>query len=563
MVLNMKDRIFRLAIFIYVLVMVGSCASYPDDPRSPQSQNDEYTIEEDGFLVVTAEYGILANDDPGEGSDAIIETIGEQSTEQDGVVVLAEDGSFTYEPKGDFNGADQLAYTIKNEKGKATGGVIYFDVTSVNDPPLARNDTYGPLSEPVSLPLLENDEDPDGDEIKLVAVGTPDNGTVTDNGDGTVLYTPPPGHDGDARFSYTIADATGLEAEGWVTVEVIDSDNTIVMQPDLITVTEDTTGVVDAGVLINNDRDRYGTELTLIGVGGAENGIVELNDARVTYIPDPDFFGEDRFTYTVESEQGYTGSSTATVNVIAVNDPPTISPIEDQIVQAGNLTNPIVFTIEDLDNPFAEISVTSMVSGVNPPGLVSVEDIRFSGSNATRTIQIPTRPDLTGTATIAVVVSDGELTSIESFRLTVIASLTAPTAFFRYYNPAGSDHYYTINRSELGGGNGYSYEGVEGYVYRTQVAGTVPLHRYYNTAIRDHFYTIDRNDEGVAVYGFAYDRVACYVYPSRVVGTVPLYRYFSAGGKDHFYTTDWNELGPGNSVYAFEREECYVRNAPL
>ena len=101
-----NDRIFNITIALLSLLVLMACASYPNDPRSPQSGQDTYTVEEDGFLSVPLENGILINDKPREGARIFLRTTGEQETEAGGLMVLAEDGSFTYEPAEDFFGND-------------------------------------------------------------------------------------------------------------------------------------------------------------------------------------------------------------------------------------------------------------------------------------------------------------------------------------------------------------------------------------------------------------------------------------------------------------------------
>lgn len=67
----------------------------------------------------------------------------------------------------------------------------------------------------------------------------------------------------------------------------------------------------------------------------------------------------------------------------------------------------------------------------------------------------------------------------------------------------------------------------------------VPLHEYYSSSGIDHFYTITRNDLGLSYFGYAYESIYGYVYPTQVPGTLPFYRLlYGAPYYDHFYTTD-------------------------
>jgi hypothetical protein len=129
----------------------------------------------------------------------------------------------------------------------------------------------------------------------------------------------------------------------------------------------------------------------------------------------------------------------------------------------------------------------------------------------------------------------------------------------RYWNPSIADHFYTTNWNELGWGKyGWGYEGVQCYVFATQVPGSVPLYRYWNPGIGDHFYTTNWSELGGGAYGWGYEGIQCYVFPQQGQGRNALYRYWNAAAGDHFYTTNWGELGWGNYGWAFEGVQCYV-----
>ena len=79
-------------------------------------------------------------------------------------------------------------------------------------------------------------------------------------------------------------------------------------------------------VMAEHSRDRsavvakHADELQMDPARGA----VQLNtDGSFTYTPDPDLAGPDQFTYSARDAAGSTTSATVTINVAAVNDPPT------------------------------------------------------------------------------------------------------------------------------------------------------------------------------------------------------------------------------------------------
>jgi hypothetical protein len=67
-------------------------------------------------------------------------------------------------------------------------------------------------ADPVTLDLLDDDTDQDGDPLSLVDLDQPNSGTVTDNGDGTVSYQPDESFSLYDSFFYAVADGAGGES---------------------------------------------------------------------------------------------------------------------------------------------------------------------------------------------------------------------------------------------------------------------------------------------------------------------------------------------------------------
>ena len=85
--------------------------------------------------------------------------------------------------------------------------VVNVIVNAGNDPPVAIDDNATTQEDTaVVIDVLSNDSDPDGSPIGVIAVTQGSNGTVTNNGDGTVTYNPNPGFSGTDSFTYTISD---------------------------------------------------------------------------------------------------------------------------------------------------------------------------------------------------------------------------------------------------------------------------------------------------------------------------------------------------------------------
>jgi ELWxxDGT repeat protein len=89
-----------------------------------------------------------------------------------------------------------------------------------SNPPLALDDeTETWMNRAVTIDVLANDSDPDGDPLTLISVTAPGNGTAVIAGE-EIVYTPAPLYVGLDTFDYTIADPAGETSSATVTVTV-------------------------------------------------------------------------------------------------------------------------------------------------------------------------------------------------------------------------------------------------------------------------------------------------------------------------------------------------------
>lgn len=99
---------------------------------------------------------------------------------------------------------------------------LYSD--QINLTPQANDDVAGTsMDVSVAISVLSNDTDGNGDPLVIDSFSQPINGLVTDNGDGTLTYSPNQGFLGDDLFSYTITDGRGGFDSAAVSVSVADS----------------------------------------------------------------------------------------------------------------------------------------------------------------------------------------------------------------------------------------------------------------------------------------------------------------------------------------------------
>ena len=143
---------------------------------------------------------------------------------------------------------------------------------------------------PVTIKVLANASDPDGDQLEVVDVTQGANGEVALNDDGTVTYTPTEGFDGTDSFTYTIDDDHGGQATGTVSVTVLPNAGVVVDGTLYIAQNHFPQGVI-AALGVNDKGQIAGSLLT---EKGRENPVFIDADGSLTPIelPVPTFSGQ-------------------------------------------------------------------------------------------------------------------------------------------------------------------------------------------------------------------------------------------------------------------------------
>jgi VCBS repeat-containing protein len=105
---------------------------------APAATNDAYAVDEDGSLAVAGP-GILGNDGDVDG-DALTAVLVSGPTK--GTLSLDGDGSFTYVPNANANGADSFTYRANDGVATSNLATVSITVNPTNDAPTAANDAY-------------------------------------------------------------------------------------------------------------------------------------------------------------------------------------------------------------------------------------------------------------------------------------------------------------------------------------------------------------------------------------------------------------------------------------
>ncbi len=185
--------------------------------RGPGAVNDSFTAS----CGQPTTFNVLANDTDADGDPLTITSITQPSK---GTAVISGNRIIYTPNAGNCGaGADSFNYTVSDGKGGTATATVNVALVAANDAPVAVDDSYLVIcgSAP-TLNVLANDRDPNGDQLRIVSVTQPTQGSrVAIAADGRSLnLTAPQSCFARDTFTYTISDGRGGTATA--TVVLID-----------------------------------------------------------------------------------------------------------------------------------------------------------------------------------------------------------------------------------------------------------------------------------------------------------------------------------------------------
>jgi formylglycine-generating enzyme required for sulfatase activity len=251
-----------------------------------------------------------------------------------------------------------------------------------------------------------------------------------------------------ANRTVTVSPASGQS--GTVTITVMVSNGSLSSSDTFVlTVNANTSPTISDIKDQTINQDGKTSELAFT-IGDVETNVSSLtisgSSSSTTLVPNANIVfggsGVNR-TVTVTPASGQSGTATITVTVsdgsltrsdtfvLTVNSAPMISDIAAQTISVNGNTGIVAFTISDTQTAASYLTLSGSSSNTT---LVPNAKIVFGGSGASRTVSVTPVSGQSGTATITVTVSDGSLTSSDTFVLTVnsaptISNIAAQTIY--------------------------------------------------------------------------------------------------------------------------------------
>ncbi|MFW9766347.1 tandem-95 repeat protein [Vibrio parahaemolyticus] len=329
---------------------------------APNAENDVITTEEDTAVTID----VLVNDSDVEGDVLSIQSASVPS-EQGSVDIV--DGKLVFTPAENFNGEATITYIVTD--GDLTDEAkVTVTVTPVNDSPVAVDDTTSIQEDTaVTIDVLTNDTDVDGDKLSIESASVPKEQGTVEVVDGKLVFTPAENFNGDAEITYTVTDGE-LTDEAKVTVTVNPVNDAPIIKVDAVeSITEDAvnTDTVVATLTVR-DTDTPEDQLT-VSLENNSNGYfvlvgdeVKLTQAGVDAVNN-DELNLKGLTISASVSDGVnpTASDSDSLIVNRVNDAPTIKvDAVESITEDAVSTDTVVatLTVRDTDTPEDQLTVS-------------------------------------------------------------------------------------------------------------------------------------------------------------------------------------------------------------
>jgi hypothetical protein len=235
-----------------------------NDPPNPGA--DSGTTAEDTPVTIA----VLPNDSDPEGSTLNVTNVSCSNA----AAAINANKTVTVSPALNYNGAVDCTYTVSDGAGTAAGQLTV-TVTPVNDTPMANNDSAStPEDVPVTVSVLVNDVDVDGDSLAVTAPSCDNGAGAALNQDNTLTVSPALNFNGTITCSYGISDGNGGVSSASLVVTVTAANDGPTAAADAASTPED---VPIAVAVLANDTDLDGDSLSVTSPSCNSGAGVQVN----------------------------------------------------------------------------------------------------------------------------------------------------------------------------------------------------------------------------------------------------------------------------------------------
>jgi hypothetical protein len=364
-------------------------------------------------------------------------------------------GSLTFRAATNAVGTNLITVVMKDNGGVTGGGkdsvtnTFNIAVTAVNDAAYFTGITSKSILEDATTnnTAVVNVIDPDtantnvsvtvsSSDTNLVTVAlTATNSIGTTNSALTLTFTPVTNAYGSATITLIANDgAAGTTNSLVLTVTAVNDLPAFTVSTNLVLVAEDAGPITNASFLTgistgpgNETNQTYAFTLTSGTNFSFATAPAISTNGTLTFRTATNAVGTNLITVVMKDNGGVTGggkdsvTNTFSIGVTPANDAPTFLGIAAKTILEDSTTNTAVINAIDTDTASSNLVVTVSSSDTNLVTVALTSTNLVSGTNAALTLGFTTVTNAYGSATITAIVSDGTLSTTNTFALTVTA----------------------------------------------------------------------------------------------------------------------------------------------
>ncbi|SFF13777.1 S-layer homology domain-containing protein [Paenibacillus algorifonticola] len=316
---------------------------------APTTSDDTATTGEDTSTIGQ----VTATDMDG---DTLTYSVSQQATNGT-ATVNASTGEWEYAPNANYHGQDVFKIEVSDGNGGTATSTITVTVTPVNDPPVTSDNTATTNKNEKTTGQVTA-SDVEGDTLTYsISQQAAHGSAAVDPATGAWEYNPMDGYYGQDVFEIEVSDGNGGTATSTISVTVVNINVAPTTSDDTATTDEDTS---TTGQVAATDAD--GDTLTYSVSQQAANGTATVNASTGAweYAPNANYHGQDVFKIEVSDGNGGTATSTITVTVRPVNDPPTAA--DDSVTTAEDTSITGQVTANDVDGDTLTYSISQQAA---------------------------------------------------------------------------------------------------------------------------------------------------------------------------------------------------------
>nr|WP_281222040.1 tandem-95 repeat protein [Photobacterium sanguinicancri] len=290
----------------------------------------QFNTLEDSEIIIT-EAALLANASDADGDNLMVTNL-QVDNASFKTVIDSETGdkSFVVMPNTDVNGDLSIRFNVSDDNGSVVSSDASLVVAAVNDAAKVDDQAFT-MNEDGSLTFTDKDllagaTDVDGDDLTVESVNyNGADGVFTDHGNGSYTFAPNENFNGEVDLSFAVNDGTiSTPANIDITVDAVND----IPVAGTTTYSVDEDGILtfnDKQLLANSSDVEGGVSIADVSYSGEDGILTNHGDGSYSFAPNANFDGDVAIDVTVKDEEGATATTTANVDVLAINDSPVVS----------------------------------------------------------------------------------------------------------------------------------------------------------------------------------------------------------------------------------------------